>query len=150
MLPNLRLKKPIRLLMCGTALALVVMVAPVGVDLSDGEISFTLPVADARGNGNGGGLGGPDLAAPSMLTDMADFLVTDFWTQFGTVPRKFNLEGSGTNFKSGVLHYNVSGFVNAGSAGTDNNGPAVDVMIHQAGKLANINNGAAGRHQGGE
>lgn len=67
-------------------------------------------------------LGGVALSAPSRLGDLADFLTTEFWTNFGTVPREFNLTGSGLNPKNGVLHYNVSGFSDAGGAGTDTNG----------------------------
>ena len=70
---------------------------------------------------DGGTLGGA-VSAPSQLSDLADFLTTDFWTNFGTVPREFNLTGSGLNPKNGVLHYNVTGFSNAGGAGTDTNG----------------------------
>ena len=55
-------------------------------------------------------LGDANLSAPSQLSDLADFLTTDFWTAFGTVPRQFNLTDSGLNPKSGVLHYNVTGF----------------------------------------
>ncbi|MEO9651837.1 MAG: Ig-like domain-containing protein [Roseobacter sp.] len=70
----------------------------------------------------GNELGGGAVSAPSPLGDMADFLTTGFWGNFGTVPREFNLTNSGVNAKSGVLHYNVSGFSNAGSAGTDTDG----------------------------
>lgn len=66
-------------------------------------------------------VGGP-LSAPAQLSDMADFLGTNFWTNFGTSPREFNLTGAGANAKSGVLHYNVTGFSSAGRAGTDTNG----------------------------
>lgn len=67
-------------------------------------------------------LGTSPLSAPSQLDAMADFLTTGFWQSFGTVPREFNLTSTGLNPKNGVLHYNVTGFSNAGSAGTDTNG----------------------------
>ncbi len=76
-------------------------------------------------------LGTDNLSAPSQLSDLADFLTTDFWTAFGTVPRQFNLTDSGLNPKSGVLHYNVSGFSNVNRAGTDTNGltaPRADLV----------------------
>ena len=76
-------------------------------------------------SGSGGGLGGEVVSAASQLSDMADFLTTGFWTEFGTVPRKFNLTDTGVNPKSGVLHYNVTGFSNAGSAGSDTYGISV-------------------------
>ncbi|MGV6847951.1 MAG: M10 family metallopeptidase C-terminal domain-containing protein [Marinibacterium sp.] len=66
--------------------------------------------------------GGAAAAPAGTLSEMADFLTTGYWTQSGTVTREFNLTGSGLNPKSGVLHYNVTGFTNAGSAGTDADG----------------------------
>ena len=56
------------------------------------------------------------------LADMADYLRLGYWSDNGTVSRKFNLTDTGTNAKSGVLHYNVTGFSNAGNAGTDLSG----------------------------
>lgn len=75
-------------------------------------------------------VGGAALSAPAPLDSLADFLTTGFWQQFGTVPREFNLTGSGLNPKNGVLHYNVTGFTNAGNAGTDANGiPAARAVL---------------------
>ncbi|MDW3223358.1 MAG: M10 family metallopeptidase C-terminal domain-containing protein [Paracoccaceae bacterium] len=74
------------------------------------------------GNDANTGLSGGALSAPSQLSDLADFLTTGFWNNFGRAPGEFNMTGSGINAKSGVLHYNVTGFSNAGRAGTDTNG----------------------------
>lgn len=62
------------------------------------------------------------LAAPAQLSDLADFLTTGFWNNFGRTPGEFNMTGSGINAKSGVIHYNVTGFASAGRAGTDADG----------------------------
>ncbi len=43
------------------------------------------------------------------LNQLADYLETGFWSDWGTVSRNFNLSSTGTSPNSGVLAYNTSG-----------------------------------------
>ena len=53
---------------------------------------------------------GDDFSAASLgtLDQLADYLETVFWNDFGTVNRNFNLGATGTSPKSGALTYNTS------------------------------------------
>lgn len=63
--------------------------------------------------------GSASAEAFGTLQEMADYLSLGYWTDNATVSRKFNLTDTGTNAKSGVMHYNVTGYSNSGNAGTD-------------------------------
>ncbi|MEY3963630.1 MAG: hypothetical protein RLZZ106_885, partial [Cyanobacteriota bacterium] len=48
--------------------------------------------------------------AALSLQGLADYLRVGFWSDFGSVARRYNLGSSGLNPNNGVLHYNVSGW----------------------------------------
>ena len=54
---------------------------------------------------------GDDLSAASLgtLDQLADYLETQFWSDYGTSNRNFNLSATGTYAKDGDLTYNTSG-----------------------------------------
>ena len=41
--------------------------------------------------------------------DLANYLTSEFWIDYGTVPRKFNLSENGINPKNGIITYNTTG-----------------------------------------
>ena len=41
--------------------------------------------------------------------DLANYLTSEFWEDYGTVPRKFNLSENGINPKNGIITYNTTG-----------------------------------------
>lgn len=56
-----------------------------------------------------GSEGALSAASLGTLDQLADYLETEFWADFGTSSRKFNLDATGTAAKDGVLTYNTSG-----------------------------------------
>jgi len=48
--------------------------------------------------------------AALSLQGLADYLRVGFWSDYGSVARRYNLGSSGLNPNNGVLHYNVSGW----------------------------------------
>ena len=63
--------------------------------------------------------------------ELATYLTTGFWQDWGSSARKFNLTSTGVNSKNGVLTYNTSG--NA----YDNNGISSEkaVLVDESFKL---------------
>ena len=63
--------------------------------------------------------------------ELATYLTTGFWQEWGSSARKFNLTSTGINSKDGVLTYNTTGNV------YDNNGisPEKAVLVDESFKL---------------
>lgn len=78
----------------------------------DDASQIQTPVTDAEhmpGETSVDSLSAP-LIGPSPLNDLADYLTTGFWDDFGRIPRQYNLTDSGTAANNGVLHFNVAGY----------------------------------------
>jgi serralysin len=69
--------------------------------------------------------------------DLANYLSSGFWEDYGTVPRKFNLSKNGINPKNGVITYNTS------SNSFDNNGINKDreFLVDEAFKILEVSMG---------
>ncbi len=79
----------------------------------DESVDPELKSSMGTGTGNG--------TAAGTLQELADFLSAGYWSDAGTIPRKYNLGSTGLNPKNGVLEYNISGFSNKLGI-TDTNG----------------------------
>lgn len=109
----------------GVDVAIFKLPAPVWNGMENGNISTPGPL-------NAGAVSAPDIgapAAPATLATLANYLNDqdaaglDFWDEFGVAQSPFfNLTSTGTNAKSGIIHYNVTGFTGISGAGTDSNG----------------------------
>lgn len=78
--------------------------------------------AALRGITDGSGTALTETLAASTLVslqDLADYLTTGFWEDFGEIPNSFNLGASGFSPNNGELLYNVSGYANDPNGLTD-------------------------------
>lgn len=83
----------------------------------DDSIDPELQESMGTGTGNGTEAG--------TLQELADYLSAGYWSDAGTIPRKYNLGSTGLNPKNGVLEYNISGFSDKLGV-TDTNGISED------------------------
>lgn len=83
----------------------------------DDSVDPELQESMGTGTGNGTEAG--------TLQELADYLSAGYWSDAGTIPRKYNLGSTGLNPKNGVLEYNISGFSDKMGV-TDTNGISED------------------------
>ena len=71
--------------------------------------------------------------------ELANYLSSGFWSDFGTTTRKYNLSNSGTFAKSGVLTYNTSGNNFDGNGLTNERANLIDEAFNLVEKVLGIN-----------